>query len=79
MKTRSVTQALLAAAVAAGGEYFCFAQGHQVLGDVCLPLPEQGFQVAHAGLSFADGQQDLHARGLAHRAQELADFSFGFC
>ena len=54
-------------------EQASLAQSHQVLGEVSLPPPEGGFEMADADLAFADGQQDLQAGFLADGLEKGGD------
>ena len=56
------------------------AELHQVLGDSCLALSKDGFQVADAYFSMPDGEHDPNSNGLSEEAEEVCYGYFrGIC
>ena len=65
-------------AIPPGSDDLLFAQGHQLLGNVCLPQPEQRLEMTHTGLTRSDSKQDLHAYRVTDGGQQVADFLVRF-
>ena len=65
-------------ALAPGSNDLFLAQDHQLLGDIGLPQPQQGLEMADTSLAAPNSEQDLHAHGISDGGQQVTDFFVGW-
>jgi hypothetical protein len=74
VEERGVAQAIEnITTIAVVGQDVRFAEGHQVLGDVCLPPAKHCFEVTDAGFARPDGEQNGKTGGRRDRFEQDAN------